>query len=365
MTATPVTRDVEPAASYDATAKQKTQAKTALIPIKIVPAEVLKKPDWIRVRAGSPTTRFYEIKQILREHKLHTVCEEASCPNIGECFGKGTATFMIMGDKCTRRCPFCDVGHGRPDPLDKDEPLNLAKTIAKLRLKYVVITSVDRDDLRDGGSQHFDARGGRELAHGTDAVGEVACAAVAQVVAVHAGDDHVLELQRSDGAREVAGLLGIRRQRLAVRDIAERAAARAQVAQDHESRRALAEAFADVGTARFFAHGVQAVFAQDALDFLEALAVAQAHADPVGLRERSRRHHLDRDACGLQPALLLFADGAHRSIRCRCPASSSPRDSVVPAMPRSRVCVTARPEYPQGSIAWKGERSMSTLKASP
>ncbi|MFN6994299.1 MAG: lipoyl synthase [Aquincola tertiaricarbonis] len=142
-------------AAYDPTAKQKAQAKTARIPIKIVPAEVLKKPDWIRVKAGSPTTRFYEIKQILREHKLHTVCEEASCPNIGECFGKGTATFMIMGDKCTRRCPFCDVGHGRPDPLDADEPLNLAKTIAALRLKYVVITSVDRDDLRDGGAAHF------------------------------------------------------------------------------------------------------------------------------------------------------------------------------------------------------------------
>ena len=113
-------------------------------------------PVWtIRVRAGSPTTRFYEIKQILREHKLHTVCEEASCPNIGECFGKGTATFMIMGDKCTRRCPFCDVGHGRPDPLDVDEPGNLARTIAALKLKYVVITSVDRDDLRDGGAAHF------------------------------------------------------------------------------------------------------------------------------------------------------------------------------------------------------------------
>ncbi|MCE2914395.1 MAG: lipoyl synthase [Rubrivivax sp.] len=145
-------------AAYDATAKQKSQAKTARIPIKIVPverSEMLKKPEWIRVKAGSPSTRFYEIKQILREHKLHTVCEEASCPNIGECFGKGTATFMIMGDKCTRRCPFCDVGHGRPDPLDADEPLNLAKTIAALRLNYVVITSVDRDDLRDGGAAHF------------------------------------------------------------------------------------------------------------------------------------------------------------------------------------------------------------------
>jgi len=145
--------------TYDPTIKQKAEAKTSRlhsrIPIKIVPAEVLKKPDWIRVKAGSPSTRFYEIKNILREHKLHTVCEEASCPNIGECFGKGTATFMIMGDKCTRRCPFCDVGHGRPDPLDVDEPLNLAKTIAALRLKYVVITSVDRDDLKDGGAGHF------------------------------------------------------------------------------------------------------------------------------------------------------------------------------------------------------------------
>jgi lipoic acid synthetase len=135
--------------------KQKGASKTARIPIKIVPQAPLKKPDWIRVRAASPGSRFYEIKEILREHKLHTVCEEASCPNIGECFGKGTATFMIMGDKCTRRCPFCDVGHGRPDPLDADEPANLARTIAALRLSYVVITSVDRDDLRDGGAQHF------------------------------------------------------------------------------------------------------------------------------------------------------------------------------------------------------------------
>ncbi|MBL8329949.1 MAG: lipoyl synthase [Rubrivivax sp.] len=144
--------------AYDPTAKQKSEAKTARIPIKIAPVErgeMLKKPEWIRVKAGSPSTRFYEIKQILREHRLHTVCEEASCPNIGECFGHGTATFMIMGDKCTRRCPFCDVGHGRPDPLDAEEPANLAKTIAALKLKYVVITSVDRDDLRDGGAAHF------------------------------------------------------------------------------------------------------------------------------------------------------------------------------------------------------------------
>ncbi len=134
--------------------KHKGESKTARIPIKIVPAERLKKPDWIRVRAPS-SPRFHEIKRILREHKLHTVCEEASCPNIGECFGKGTATFMIMGDICTRRCPFCDVGHGRPLPLDPDEPANLAETIAALKLAYVVITSVDRDDLRDGGAQHF------------------------------------------------------------------------------------------------------------------------------------------------------------------------------------------------------------------
>ena len=135
--------------------KQKGQSKTARIPIKIVAAEKLKKPDWIRVRAASDNSRFTEIKQILRENRLHTVCEEASCPNIGECFGKGTATFMIMGDKCTRRCPFCDVGHGRPDPLDAEEPLHLARTIAALKLSYVVITSVDRDDLRDGGAKHF------------------------------------------------------------------------------------------------------------------------------------------------------------------------------------------------------------------
>jgi lipoic acid synthetase len=135
-------------------AKQKGQAKTARIPIKIVPAERLRKPEWIRVK-WNDNQRFHEIKQILRSHRLHTVCEEASCPNIGECFGKGTATFMILGDLCTRRCPFCDVAHGKPLPPDADEPLNLARTIAALRLKYVVITSVDRDDLRDGGAQHF------------------------------------------------------------------------------------------------------------------------------------------------------------------------------------------------------------------
>jgi len=143
-----------PPASNSAGVKQRGDAKTARIPIKIVPAARLRKPDWIRVRAPS-SPRFAEIKGILREHRLHTVCEEASCPNIGECFSKGTATFMIMGDICTRRCPFCDVGHGRPLPLDADEPENLARTIAALGLAYVVITSVDRDDLRDGGAQHF------------------------------------------------------------------------------------------------------------------------------------------------------------------------------------------------------------------
>jgi lipoic acid synthetase len=134
--------------------QQKRSLKTARIPIKVVASEPLRKPDWIRVRAGGGE-RFQEIKKILREAKLHTVCEEASCPNIGECFGHGTATFMIMGDLCTRRCPFCDVAHGRPLPLDADEPRHLGETIAALKLAYVVITSVDRDDLRDGGAGHF------------------------------------------------------------------------------------------------------------------------------------------------------------------------------------------------------------------
>jgi lipoic acid synthetase len=143
-------------AGYDPSAKQKAAAKTSRIPIKVVRAEqALRKPSWIRVRAPAMNSRFTQIKSILREHNLYTVCEEASCPNIGECFGKGTATFMIMGDKCTRRCPFCDVGHGRPDPLDTNEPENLARSIAAMGLSYVVITSVDRDDLRDGGAAHY------------------------------------------------------------------------------------------------------------------------------------------------------------------------------------------------------------------
>ena len=136
--------------------KEKGELKTARIPIKIVPAdEPLRKPAWIRVKAGNDAGRFGEIKKMLREQKLHTVCEEAACPNIGECFGRGTATFMILGDICTRRCPFCDVGHGKPLPPDADEPTHLADSVANLKLRYVVITSVDRDDLRDGGAGHF------------------------------------------------------------------------------------------------------------------------------------------------------------------------------------------------------------------
>ena len=152
---TPVFETLAALPPHDPSVKQKAAAKLARIPIKVQAAEVLKKPAWIRVKAASPSSRFQDIKKILRENQLVTVCEEASCPNIGECFGKGTATFMIMGDKCTRRCPFCDVGHGRPDPLNPDEPASLAKTIAALQLRYVVITSVDRDDLRDGGAAHF------------------------------------------------------------------------------------------------------------------------------------------------------------------------------------------------------------------
>lgn len=131
--------------------------KMARIPIKIVPterSEYLRKPSWIRAEFTG-TREVAQIKSILRENKLHTVCEEARCPNLGECFKSGTATFMIMGDICTRRCPFCDVGHGRPNPLDVDEPANLAKTVKAMKLRYAVITSVDRDDLRDGGASHF------------------------------------------------------------------------------------------------------------------------------------------------------------------------------------------------------------------
>jgi len=135
---------------------QRGSAKTARIPIRVAAAPALAKPDWIRVRV-SQGERFREVKHLLREARLHTVCEEASCPNIGECFGKGTATFMVLGDLCTRRCPFCDVAHGRPLPPDPLEAEHLADTVARLGLNYVVITSVDRDDLRDGGAAHFAA----------------------------------------------------------------------------------------------------------------------------------------------------------------------------------------------------------------
>ena len=137
--------------------KLKGEAKTARVPVKFEPTTPetrLRKPAWIRARFPG-SKEVVELKKVLRKNRLHTVCEEASCPNLGECFGHGTATFMIMGDICTRRCPFCDVGHGRPNPLDADEPVNLAKTIAEMKLHYVVITSVDRDDLRDGGANHF------------------------------------------------------------------------------------------------------------------------------------------------------------------------------------------------------------------
>ena len=136
----------------EAGVKERGARKTIKIVREGGNATRLPKPSWIRVRAASPNSRFYDIKRILREQKLHTVCEEATCPNIAECFGKGTATFMILGDICTRRCPFCDVAHGRPLAPDADEPRHLAETIALLQLKYVVITSVDRDDLKDGGA---------------------------------------------------------------------------------------------------------------------------------------------------------------------------------------------------------------------
>src|SRR3990172_9807301 len=137
---------------------QRGRLKTARIPIKVVPVEgpLPRKPSWIRARA--PThPRVHELKKLMREHHLHTVCEEASCPNLGECFAHGTATFMILGDLCTRRCPFCDVAHGRPAPIDMAEPENLAQAVQLMGLSYVVITSVDRDDLRDGGAGHFAA----------------------------------------------------------------------------------------------------------------------------------------------------------------------------------------------------------------
>ncbi|NJD05715.1 MAG: lipoyl synthase, partial [Methylococcaceae bacterium] len=148
---------------YDAPSRQTPDThqrkadKLSRIPIKVIPAEApLRKPSWIRIRVGEDPQPL-KVKQLLRENRLHTVCEEAACPNLSECFGHGTATFMILGDICTRRCPFCDVAHGKPQPLDPEEPALLAQAIAQMGLRYVVITSVDRDDLRDGGAGHFAA----------------------------------------------------------------------------------------------------------------------------------------------------------------------------------------------------------------
>ena len=132
------------------------ESKVARIPIKVVPSDPKRKPEWIRAKAPV-TPEVMRLKGLLREHNLHTICEEAACPNLGECFTHGTATFLIMGQICTRRCHFCDVAHGKPDPLDENEPAHLAKTIAAMQLKHVVVTSVDRDDLRDGGAAHFRA----------------------------------------------------------------------------------------------------------------------------------------------------------------------------------------------------------------
>ena len=146
----------------------KGAAKVARIPIKIEPKPRVRLPPWIRAQAHA-SPRVVRLKALLREAGLHTVCEEASCPNLGECFHHGTATFMILGDLCTRRCPFCDVGHGKPLPPDPQEPEHLAETVAAMALKYVVITSVDRDDLRDGGAAHFAAciRAVRQRSPGT------------------------------------------------------------------------------------------------------------------------------------------------------------------------------------------------------
>ncbi|MBT7952073.1 MAG: lipoyl synthase [Gammaproteobacteria bacterium] len=138
------------------TKQQRGELKTSRIPIKVVPTEgpLPRKPTWIRAKAPTDP-KVQKLKSLIRDHKLNTVCEEASCPNLGECFSHGTATFMVMGDLCTRRCPFCDVAHGRPQPLDENEPAQLAHAVALMQLRYIVITSVDRDDLRDGGAEHF------------------------------------------------------------------------------------------------------------------------------------------------------------------------------------------------------------------
>src|SRR5262249_33304330 len=188
-----------------------------------------------------------------------------------------------------------------------------------------------------------------------------------EVVAVDAGDDDVGEPERRDGLGEVLGLLRIGGQRPAVGDVAERAAPRAQVAEDHEGRRAFAEALADVGTGGFLAHRVQILLAQDPLDLVEARALGRGpHADPLGLAQALDRRDRDRDA-RLGETLLLFRDFAHRdsSSRAMCAASALPMSSAFPAIPSAEVWVTWRPGYPQGSMFAKGERSMSTLSATP
>jgi lipoic acid synthetase len=156
MSKTPSTSNYTALSRSSQDTHKRGEAKIAHIPIKVEVStgEYQRKPSWIRAKVQS-SPEVIRIKKLLRENKLHSVCEEAQCPNLGECFSHGTATFMVMGDICTRRCSFCDVAHGNPNPLDKDEPKNLAKAIGKLNLKYVVITSVDRDDLRDGGAEHF------------------------------------------------------------------------------------------------------------------------------------------------------------------------------------------------------------------
>ncbi|BFM05450.1 lipoyl synthase [Halioxenophilus aromaticivorans] len=155
MTSKPEIEPVKRTTRHRQGEKLRNADKVERIPVKVIATDDMqRKPDWIRVRLpASPDVE--RIKKILRKNGLSSVCEEASCPNLGECFSGGTATFMIMGDICTRRCPFCDVGHGKPNPLDEGEPEHLAQAIAEMRLKYVVITSVDRDDLRDGGAGHF------------------------------------------------------------------------------------------------------------------------------------------------------------------------------------------------------------------
>jgi len=168
MSETTSTETVTAPSRFDPDGHQRGADKLARIPIKVQkPESLLKKPSWIRARVSN-APRVREIKSMMRELDLSSVCEEAACPNLGECFSHGTATFMIMGDICTRRCPFCDVSHGRPQPLDADEPRKLAEAVSRLGLEYVVITSVDRDDLRDGGAGHFDAciRAVREAAPG-------------------------------------------------------------------------------------------------------------------------------------------------------------------------------------------------------